>query len=129
MGSGEHGVSTFPIVGLIFVGLGTLIIYNLLIGLLNTTTLQITRTSITVHQSPVPTFNNRELPVADLTQLYCIEHHHLRSLPTYHLYLLLRNGRKQLLLPNIDQRQALFIEQEIEAFLGIPDQHVPGAVE
>jgi hypothetical protein len=126
---GRAWVSTFPIVGLLFVGVGTLIIYNLLTGFLNTTLIEVTHKTISVTQSPVPTFNNRQVMAGDLVQIYCIEQHNFRSLPIHHLFMLARDGSKQLLLPNIGLQQALFIEHEVEAFLGIPDQHVPGAVE
>jgi hypothetical protein len=82
-----------------------------------------------VRHGPLPSPGNRRVFTSDLKQLYCTEklHRHKNSCSTtYELQAQLRDGQKLTLLSGLDQLdQALYVEQQVEQHLRIPDQRMP----
>lgn len=118
----------FPIAHLA-VGIG--LTYFTLSGFLNRTVIELTPELLKVEHGPLPWPGNRTLPVLDVDQLYCKDRFQpvQRGRPslTYQVCALLKDGRTVTLLSWLTERdQALFVEQTLEKWLGIPDRPVGG---
>ncbi len=113
------------------VGLG--VAYFTLAGVLNTTTITVINGLLQIRHAPVPVPGNRQIKADSLRQLYTkrVVHHGKNGTSvTYELRAQTSDGRDEKLLGSLDnENQSLFIEQEIEDFLGIQDRSIPGEVE
>lgn len=111
-----------------FVGVG--LTYYTLAGLFNTTTLQTSQGVIGIWHHPLPWWGNKQVLAHDITQLYTTEKiHHSKNGTSYsyELNALLGSGAKEKLLQGMNEaEQALYIEQELERYLGITDRPVRG---
>lgn len=116
-----------PIVHVI---VGIALTYGLFAGLLNRTEITFDRQQLSVWHGPLPWWGNRSLPLGEIRQLYTKESNVKKNRrPTYHLFYAGRDGRSKKLLSGLDSLDiALFIEQQLEAWLNIPDQSVPGEI-
>lgn len=116
-----------PIVHVI---VGIALTYGLFAGLLNRTEITFDRQQLSVWHGPLPWWGNRSLPLGEIRQLYTKESNVKKNRrPTYHLFYAGRDGRSKKLLSGLDSPDiALFIEQQLEAWLNIPDQSVPGEI-
>jgi len=111
----------FPI-GHVAVGLGLL--YVCLVGILNRTTIDVTRGTIRVSHGPLPGKRGRTLSIDDVDQLYVKRNGDAKS---YSLVAQLDSRHKIKLLPKQnDATVARAVEQLIESHLGIDDRTVPG---
>lgn len=110
------------------VGLGLL--YWVLAGIFNITEIQVNGQELSIRHRPLPWPGNKNLFLADISQLYCKEHvtrGRRSSHTTYEVHAVTRDNQRQKLitgLPHTDE--ALFLEQEIEQFWGIKDRPVQG---
>jgi hypothetical protein len=115
--------------GLVGVGLT----YFTLAGFLNTTTITVINGLLQIRHAPMPVPGNRQIKADSLRQLYTnrIVHHGKNGTSiSYELRAQTNDGRDEKVLGNLDsENQSLFIEQEIEEFLGIKDRAVLGEVE
>jgi hypothetical protein len=132
--SGEAGgmawiMLVFPVLH-VAVGLG--LTYLVICIFLNKTVIKVSMGELTVRHGPVPCGGNRQVLTSDLKQLYCTEtitRSKNGCTTTYNLMALTQTGDKLKLLRGLDQLdQGLFIEQQIEQHLRIPDQRVPEEV-
>lgn len=109
---------------------GLFLLYSVLTGFLNTTTITVNKRALTITHGPLPWPGNKEIQSHDLKQLYCKEHlsaSRRSSRFSYEVHAILRNGQQEKLLKGLeDAEQALYMEQEIERFLEIEDQPVRG---
>jgi hypothetical protein len=123
-------VALFPVLH-VTVGVG--LAYWTLCGFLNTTTIAAERGEIEVRHRPLPWPGGGSYASADVSQVFVREKEHAKkdggSSTTYEVHLLTRAGSaKRLLTGLLDVEQALFVEQELERRLRIPDRAVPGEI-
>lgn len=117
-------LKVFPVAHLA-VGVG--LTYATLAGFWNRTVVRISADGVTIRHGPVPWRGNLTLPSTDLEQIYCEEHPGGGRTRTYSVNALTREGRKVPLLKDLDEAgQALYLEQAIEAGLGLEDRPVGG---
>ncbi len=100
-------------------------------ALVNTTVVRVSPTHLTVKEGPLLPRRWVEIDSRDVTQLYVKQHVQRGSknttTTTYQLHLVQENGEQEEIVSDLETAdQALFLEQEIERFLGLADQAVPG---
>lgn len=117
----------FPIAHLA-VGVG--LTYSTLAGFINRTVLEVTKEDISIWFEPLPWMGEKTLKTADFKQFYSKENvsrGENGSTYTYQLFAVMKDGRSIKLLENLRSADmALFFEQQLETWLRIPDQQVPG---
>ncbi len=121
----------FLIFALPFIGIGIFMLYWGLAGVLNKTTIQIGQGWLVINHDPLPWLGAKRIETTNIVQLYTKEHisYSRNSGPnrTYQIYVILHDRTQQDLLKDItDPQQALYIEQQIERYLGIADHPVSG---
>jgi hypothetical protein len=89
-----------------------------------------TTNHLTIEHGPLPWFGNKQLDPIVLKQLYVkerIQQNKGKRHYSYELHMVTWDGRNQKLVGGLaTSDQAFFLEQEIERFMGIADQPVPG---
>ena len=117
----------FPI---IHVAAGLWVLYYTLAGYVNTTTVELDRGYLSVRHGPLPWPGAGEIPTSSLKQLFCTRHEHRTKNGihfTYRLNALLGDGRTRKIVSGLDAPDVpLYLEQQLEEFLRIPDARVPG---
>jgi hypothetical protein len=107
--------------------------YCCLAGWLNRTHIFISNEKIVVKHRPLPFWGNKTLFAPDIKQLYAMEKISSSGeggSVTYEVHAIPHSGRRVKLVRGLDSsKQALFIEQEIEKYLGIQDAPVRGELE
>ncbi|MEM1319986.1 MAG: hypothetical protein AAGG75_06985 [Bacteroidota bacterium] len=113
------------------VGIG--MIYYLLTSFINTTYITVNDYRIHIEHRPlkVPFYPDKDINIDDIKQLFVDKYVSSTTNGnknySYALSAVLRNGRRVKLLKGMqDAQQAQYIEQEVEAFLDIPDEEVKG---
>ena len=138
-------VSIFVIVGLLTgewmmllgisihltIGLG--LAYYLLCKYFNKTIFRVTRNYLTTQHRPlpVPFYGPKDVSIDDIDQFYCKEYvaatQNKRPVYAYAVYLITNTGKEIKILKGLDTpQQALYVEQEVEKFLGLVDRKVRG---
>ena len=111
-----------------WLGLG--LFYYVLTGLFNRTVVAVTPDQLSIKHGPLPWFGNKQLDPIVLKQLYVqerIQRNKGQRYYSYDLHMVTWDGRNQKLVGGLaSPDQAFFLEQEIERFMGIKDQPVPG---
>lgn len=110
-----------------WVGLG--LIYYILTLLLNRTVVTVDRAAITVRHRPLPWLGNKTIPVGQIEQLYVKSNfsRFQRGEPTYGVHLVDQANKHAKLVTGLSSSDhALYLEQEIERYLGIVDRPVRG---
>lgn len=130
MSSGDAPLIMF-VFPLIHVAVGVGLSWYTLAGLLNRTRIEVEQGTLRIRHFPLPWPGNREIPVGDLSQLFCDESVHRNknsTTYTYNLHAMLRSGgRKLKLIGRLEKPElALFLEQKLESHLGIRDVPVQG---
>ena len=128
--------SNTPLISVLFpllhVAAGIAIAYYALAGWFNRTHVYANKDLVGIRHRPIPWFGNKDIPVSNIKQLYVTEKlsrgRHGAS-TTYEVRVVTNSGRNIKLVGGLDNReQALYLEQKIEDYLDIEDQHVPGQV-
>jgi hypothetical protein len=125
-------VGAFALFPSIHVLVGIFITYTAIAGLVNMTTIHVGYEGVRVRHGPLPWRGNTQLATTDLRQVFCRERVTRGRGSTsvyYDVYAIRADGSDTKVvssLPNAEQ--ALFLEQEIERYLGIKDQPVRGEV-
>jgi len=113
------------------VGLG--VAYGTLAMFLNSTTITVMNSLIQIAIGPIKVPGNKQFKADLLQQLYTkrhVSHSKNGTSINYELRVTTTDGRDEKLMGGFNkQEQALFIEQEIEKFLGIEDRPIRGEVE
>lgn len=129
----NKGASIFPVLlfPLLHVGIGIFLAYSTLAGYLNTTTVRVDWSTLSIHHGPLPWPGNQTIDARDIKQIYVKEHisrsRRGGTSVTYQVHALTHSGKNLQLLSGLpNDEQALFIEQEIEKFLRIQDVPVRG---
>jgi hypothetical protein len=106
--------------------------YLLAANWFNHTRIVISKGRLIVRHGPLPWFGNHDLRTLSLKQLYVKRHIRRRegqNMITYDVWVTTRAGRHFVLVGGLQtSEQALYIEQEIEIFLGIADKPVKNAI-
>jgi hypothetical protein len=121
-------MSVFP---LLHVAVGVGITYLTLAMLFNRTRVEVGTDGLSVRHGPVPWAGNVTLDPGEIRQLYCdqTQNRNRRGYPntTFNVNAVLTDDRRVKLLGGLDDRGlALFVEQQVEEWLGLPNEHVPG---
>jgi hypothetical protein len=123
----DSPVFWFP---MIHVGVGVFVTYSAVAGLLNRTLIRVSRSEVSIKHGPVPWPGNKAMTGADLKQLYCkecVSRSRNGTSLTYELQAITHSGRTIKLVGGMDtSEQALYLEQEMEKYLGIADEAVKG---
>jgi hypothetical protein len=128
--SGDLMALLFP---LMHVAVGIGIAYYSLAGWFNRSLITVGEGKIVVRHGPLPWWGNKDVESRTIQQLYVKEkanrsRNSARS--SYDLHALTTDGRSFKLMAGFPESdQALYVEQEVEKFLGIPDAEVKGAVQ
>lgn len=111
------------------IGIG--LVYYLLCKYFNKTTFRVTRGYLTTkhHPLPVPFYGAKDIPVSKIKQLYCKEYvaatQNKRPIYAYAVYLNTKTRKEVKILKGLDTpQQALYVEQEVENFLGLIDKRI-----
>ena len=119
----------FPLIH-VTVGIG--ISYYAVAGWLNKTNIYVSQHALEIQHKPLPWFGNKRLLVKDIKQLYSkekISHSKNGTSVSYEVRVATNSGKDTKLLSGLEtSEQALFIEQEIEKYLGIKNQPVRGEI-
>ncbi len=122
------GGGIFSLFALIFFGAGAVMGYTGLAMVLNTSTVRVEGQSVTIRHGPLPLRFGAELACPEIEQVYCcrkLTHHENSTRESFQVIALMRSGASRKLLADLDQaEQAIFVEQQIETFLGIRDRRV-----
>jgi hypothetical protein len=113
-------------VGHLAVGIG--MTYWTLAGFMNRTIVAFDGATLRVSHGPVP-WRGRKLDAAAIEQVYCRERKQRprRVRSVYDVFAVLSGNRRVRLLNRlINPGHALFVEDQIEGWLGLPDEIVPG---
>jgi hypothetical protein len=123
-------VVVFPIAHLA-VGVG--LTYFVLACLFDSTTVLVDGDRLSIRHRPVPWRGNRSLQAADIVQLYCDRSSHTGNNTKdpwgFCVNAILADERKLKLLSGLARDEALFLEQQLEEWLGIEPYPVSGEVE
>lgn len=124
---GQWFMSAFA---LLHTAIGIGILYFLAATFFNTTTIRAGRDELEIHHGPIPWRGNQRLDATRLTQIFCREKiRHGKNGPstTYEVEAIFNGNHRRTILKSLRQAdQAIFIEQQIEKHLRIPDQRVEG---
>src|SRR4029077_17401585 len=119
----------FKLFPLIHVAVGALITYATAAYFVNKTTIRASGMQLTVRHGPLPWSGNLDSATAEIEELFTkekVNYSRNGSSTTYDVKVILRNGgRKDLGTGLNEAQQALFIEQRVEAFLGLKHAPVP----
>jgi hypothetical protein len=95
------------------------------VGLFNRSVIEIARHALIARCGPLPYKSRREFDSRLVRQVY-VKLERVGRLTGYGIYILSQDGRHERFWRVIDGRLALYLEQEIEQILGIPDEVVRG---
>lgn len=114
------------------VAIGLLVGVSALRQWMNATVISVDRGRLKVDIGPIPAPGRLEIASSSIDQLFCTatEHHGKRGRwNTYNVIAKLKQGPERRIVSNLDtDRQAIFIEQQIEKHLSIRDRPVSGAI-
>ena len=103
--------------------------YATLCRCVNRTRIHVASNEISVQHGPLPWLGNCRIVLHQLKQLFCIERKHPRKGQprlTYEVLAWQADDNYETVLSGLeDLHQALFIERQIEEFLGLVEEHVP----
>jgi hypothetical protein len=125
-------LAAFPFICFPHFWIGLALIYYALAGYINKTTVTVKNGRLTIRHTPLPWWGNKEIETATIMQLYTKENNSRNrrgvvAWGTYELHAVLKKGMHLKLLSGLDSSEhALFVEWEIEEYLGIEDVPVRG---
>lgn len=126
----SQGVWIMSVFGLLHTGVGLFLAYWVATRFLNRTTIEKDRGFLAVKHGPLPWPGNKKLPLDQIVQLYCkekVSHGKNGSSTTYQLHAIMKDNKHEQLCGGIETPgHAIFLEQQIEAALGITDRAVTG---
>lgn len=129
-GSIASGAGAFALFATLHVLAGVVLAYTALAQFLNTSSVEASYGMITVRHGPLPWPGNQQLSRDAIRQLYCVERMRRTrngQSVTYELQAVKADGASAAVVKGLTSaEQALFLEQELERFLGIRDEPVRG---
>jgi DNA-directed RNA polymerase subunit RPC12/RpoP len=131
-----HGISLasgawfMSLFGLLHTAVGIGVGYYTLAGLVNRTVVHVELGTLSITHTPLPWFGSKRVAVDDIRQVYCkekISRSKNGTSVTYEVHAVLENAAKEALMKRLQEpEQALYVEQQIEKYLGIEDRPVAG---
>lgn len=123
----QDGVLTKNPVFLFFTVLMIGAMYSAVAGLLNRSSIYVSKEAIKVRHKPLPWLGNKKLKVEGIKQLYAKEKRSTDSEKntrvSYEVYVVPGNGKDIKLIGGLEKNeQAAFIEQKITKYLGIKNE-------
>ena len=107
---------------------GVSMIWRVLGQLFNISTIEVNRDRLSIKTVPFAWFGDRakDIPINQVQQLYVTltKSKNNKSGPTYALHVLLKSGKKVLLLAGLDKRTLLYLEAQLESYMQIKDYPV-----
>ncbi|MEI7832329.1 MAG: hypothetical protein WCJ56_03920 [bacterium] len=128
--SGDNKAAIFGLS--LHIAAGCFISYIVLTGYFNRTIIRVRDRDISVQHGPFPWPGNKSVCTDNLQQIYCAQSNNnsfsMRgNNVAYEIHALYDNGRREKILAGVTRpEQARFIEQQLEAALGITDFAVAG---
>lgn len=126
----SQGMLAMSLFGLLHTAIGLGVAYITLAGFLNRTTIFAELGLLTIQHHPLPWPGSKQVLTDQIDQLFCkekVSHSKNGTNYSYEVYVALSDDAQVKLLSGLDMAdQALFIEQELERYLGIKDQPVGG---
>ncbi|QQL44216.1 hypothetical protein [Sulfuriroseicoccus oceanibius] len=123
----------FGLFGLPFVAIGIGMLYAVAAGIMNSTTIQVGASALSVKHGPLPWAGNKSIPRHQIAQIFCREVTRQTkngSNTTYTVEVVSTDNHREPLIKSLNQEdEALYIEQQLETFLGIKDSPVRGEME
>ena len=130
----ENSINTGDLIGISVVGsIGLFSAYFALANWLNKTDIFVSKENMEIRHKPIPWYGNKIFPVITIEQIYCKERikstGHGGFSVSYEVRYITKRGEDKILLSQIEKNeQALYIEQEVEKYLGIENQPVRGGL-
>ena len=128
-----EGIWMMAAFGVIHLTVGVFLMYFTLAGFFNTTHINATRNRLKISHTPLWWKGNREIETSYIDQLFCklkVNRNKNGTTYTYDLFMIDINHKHTKLLSNLESPEyVLYLEQELEAFLGIEDRKVSGELE
>ena len=115
---------------------GIFLLIQLLAIFFNKTHIKVDKSGIRISHSPINNILNKpkNIPVEEIKQLYVVRYTQKynpkdkRGIQAYALFVILKNNKRVELLRGMNRESQLYLEQEIETYLGIQDSPVRGEV-
>jgi hypothetical protein len=120
---------------ILFTVIGIVLAYFTLTTFVNKTRIDVNTNALTVRYGPIPSVRGLSLPRDSLRQFYCVKQlygsrNRSSARTYYHLQALNADGLAITVIRNLqDAEEALYLEQELERFLGIKDELVRGELQ
>lgn len=129
LSTGQWFMSAF---GILHTAVGIGLAYYSLAGILNITFVSVKMGELKIQHYPLPWPGNKSVLAADIDQIYCkekISRSDSGNNTSYEVHAIMKNKAKAKLLEGLDQEeQVLYIEQELERYLGCMDRPVRGEI-
>lgn len=126
----QNGPLMMKLFPLLHVAVGLGLTYATLTAFVNKTTIRVNYTEIAVRHGPLPWPGNKSLPRSEVEQLFCQEKMSRGESgysSNYEVGTIGMGGKRDKIVTGLTSpEQALFIEQQIEGYLGIRDRPVAG---
>lgn len=126
----QGGGGAFSLCLLPHLAAGLFLAYFALASVINVTEVKINPAEFSVRHGPLPWLGNKRLAASDITQVYCkerVSRGRRSTSVTYEVDAVTPANTTEKLLTGLNEpEEALFLEQEIERFLGVKDRPVPG---
>lgn len=124
---GSMMMKLFPV---LHVAVGVVLTYVAIAGLFNHTRVNVSMAELDIKHFPLPWPGARVVTRDSISQLFSEEKiYRGKNAPysTYDLSAVMRDGSRLTLVAGLDKPEdALFLEQQVESYLGITDKPVPG---
>ena len=109
---------------------GIVMTYSAIAGWFNRTYIRVGQGRLEVFHRPVPWIGNKTLPAIEIKQLFVNDHQEYRNKSltvTYEVHAITQEGKTIKLVRGLaSHEQGLFMEQEVEKYLGLKDIPVKG---
>lgn len=129
----SQGAWFMSLFGLIHTAIGIGLIYGVLTSFFNSTIILAGNRDLSVKHGPLPWKGNKRVPRSDIDQVFCrsdVKTSKNGSRTIYSVEVVTKDNHREPLIKSLNSEdEALFIEQELEVFLGLKDQPVRGEVE
>jgi hypothetical protein len=129
---GKNADTLTKLLPLIHVAAGIGISYYAIASLFNVSTIFVSKDTLEISHKPIPWLGNKRLKSAELKQIYVkekIKRNNNNTSVTYEVRAILLNGKSIKIISGLpNSEQALYVEQEIERYIGIEDVKVKGEV-
>lgn len=124
------GEAQMALCGTLHLAVGLFLIYWVATTFLNTTLITVNSEVLDIKHGPIPAWGNKTLNPGEIAQIFCkeiISRSRRSTSVTYEVAAIMNDQRRESLLTGLhNPEQALYIEQEIERFLGIENRPVSG---